>query len=182
MAAPKRNGLQRENDYERIAAYYLKGWSQRAIADELGLSQQQISKDIAVVRERWQISGTINLDEAKQKELTRIDLLEFEFWAAWERSKKEGAKASQEKNLTGITVKSTMSKENRDGNPAFLAGVMTCIDRRCKLLGLDAATRNEISGPGGGPIETKQDLSSLTIDELLQLKSLVSKANANPDA
>lgn len=42
------------------------------------------------------------------------------------------------------------------------------------------ADRTEISGPDGGPIETKQDLSTLTIDELLQLKSLVSKANANP--
>ena len=36
-----------------------------------------------------------------------------------------------------------MEKEQRDGNPAFLQGVLNCIDRRCKLLGIDAPTRTD---------------------------------------
>lgn len=189
MAAPKRNGLQRENDYERIAAYYLKGWSQQAIADELGLSQQQISKDIRTVQERWRNSVTLNLDEAKRRELTRIDLLEREFWSAWESSKTERTKARQEsgdkKDANGrpIVTKASMEKEQRDGNPAFLQGVMTCIDRRCKLLGLDAAIKNEHTGKDGGPIQQtmQHDLSRLSVDELKIMRELAVKA-ANVDS
>jgi hypothetical protein len=34
-----------------------------------------------------------------------------------------------------------MRKEGQAGNPAFLAGVLTCIERRCSILGLDAPKR-----------------------------------------
>jgi hypothetical protein len=43
---------------------------------------------------------------------------------------------------------------HRDGNPAYLEGVFRCIDRRCKLLGLDAPNRHEIFGSGGSPVVT----------------------------
>jgi hypothetical protein len=186
MAAPKRTPFQREADLERITTYYLKGWRQAAIAAELNLAQSQVSYDLKTIQTRWRASTTINLDEAKQKELSRVDLLELEYWAAWESSKTERTKARQESDGTRdkdnkpVVKKSSMEKEARDGNPAFLAGVMSCIDRRCKLLGLDAATRNEISGPGGGPIKTEQstkpDLAKLTADELRQMRAMVLKA------
>jgi hypothetical protein len=35
--------------------------------------------------------------------------------------------------------------------------------------------KHELSGPGGGPIETKQDLSKLTKEELIQLLHLSEK-------
>jgi hypothetical protein len=40
--------------------------------------------------------------------------------------------------------------------------------------------RQEISGPNGGPIETKtkHDLSKLNVDELLQLRSMLQKTDA----
>lgn len=186
MAAPKRTAFQREADLERITAYYLKGWRQSAIAAELNLAQSQIAYDLKTIQTRWRTQTAINLDEAKQRELARIDELEREYWQAWESSKTERTKARQEsgdkKDANGrpIVTKASMEKEQRDGNPAFLQGVMTCIDRRCKLLGLDAATRNEISGPSGGPIQTEQstkpDLAKLTADELRQWRAMLLKA------
>lgn len=146
MAKPKRTEFQRESDLERIASLYLRGWRQADIAADIGLSRQQVSYDLKTIQTRWRTQTAINLDEAKQRELARIDELEREYWAAWEASKGERTKARQEKNVTGAVTKASMEKEQRDGNPAFLAGVMTCIDRRCKLLGLDAANKTEISG------------------------------------
>jgi hypothetical protein len=77
-----------------------------------------------------------------------------------------------------------MEREQRDGNPAFLAGVMSCIERRCKLLGLDAPVKSELTGKDGGPIKTeaanKPDLSKLSLDELLQLRSVLAKATDEP--
>lgn len=187
MAANTRSGFQREADYERITSLYLRGWRQADIAAELGLTQQQVSYDLRVVQKRWRESTTMDLDEAKQKELARIDELEREFWSAWESSKSERTKARQESDGTKdkegkvVVKKSSMEKEQRDGNPAFLQGVLSCIDRRCKLLGLDAPERKELTGKDGGPIQTEQrtkpDLSKLSTDELLQLRQIVTKAS-----
>jgi hypothetical protein len=77
MAANTRSKFQRKADYERITALYLRGWRQADIATELGLTQQQISYDLSVVQKQWQESTTMNLDEAKQKELSRIDELGY---------------------------------------------------------------------------------------------------------
>ena len=157
MAAPKRTAFQRENDYERITTFYLRGWRQVDIAAELGLSQGQISQDLKTIQKRWRTDTAINLDEAKQKELARLDELEREFWQAWETSKGERTKARQEKNVSGTTVKASMEKEQRDGNPAFLQGVLNCIQKRCDILGLDAPKRNN---------NLEVDLSKLTDDQL----------------
>lgn len=160
MAEKKREHFQRESDYERITSLYLRGWRQVDIATELGLSQQQISYDLRTIQERWRKSTAINLDEAKQKELSRIDELEREFWAAWEASKTERTKARQEKGAKGVITKASMEKEQRDGNPAFLNGVLSCIDRRCKLLGLDAPEKRQT---------WNVDLSTLTDEQLDRL-------------
>lgn len=185
MAAPKRSDFQREADYERISSLYLRGWRQADIAAELGLSQGQISQDLRVIQKRWRESTAINLDEAKAKELSRLDELERTFWAAWEQSKSERTKARQEtdgksKDGKPNVKKASIEKEQRDGNPVFLQGVLNCIDRRCKLLGLDAPTKSELTGKDGGPIKTevaaKPDLSKLSVDELLQLRQIVTKA------
>lgn len=157
MAKPKRTDFQREQDLEKITALYLKGWRQIDIAEELGLSRQQIGYDIKTIQKRWRESTAINMDEAKQRELSRIDELEREYWLAWEKSKNERVMARQEKSAKDTIARASMVKEQRDGNPAFLAGVMSCIDRRCKLLGLDA------------PIKTQNfdiDLSKLTNEQL----------------
>lgn len=42
--------------------------------------------------------------------------------------------------------------------------------------------RHEISGPSGGPIETKTDLSGLSTADLKQLRMLVTKAKHGTDA
>lgn len=183
--ANKRSEFQKEYDLERITTLYLRGWRQVDIAAELGLHHTQISYDIRKIQARWRESTTMNLDEAKQKELSRIDETEREFWAAWEKSKSERTKARQEtsgkeKGKAKVT-KASMEKEQRDGNPAFLDGVLRCIDRRCKLLGLDAPEKKELFGKDGGPIQTEQrtkpDLSKLSTDELLQLRQIVTKAS-----
>ena len=96
MAKTKRTSVERERDLEAITGLYLRGVSQSEIAAQLGVTQQQVSYDLKVVQRRWAEKTVINLDAAKQKELARIDLLEREYWQAWERSKGERSKARQE--------------------------------------------------------------------------------------
>jgi transposase len=189
MAARKRTPFQREEDLVQITRLYLQGRTQRDIAEAVGVSQGQVNHDLKLIQTRWRESSIMDMNEAKQRELARLDELEREYWAAWEQSKNERTRARQEsdgksKDGKPNVVRATMEKEQRDGNPAFLAGVMSCIERRCKLLGLDAPAKAELTGKDGGPIKTevanKPDLSKLSVDELLQLRSVLAKATDEP--
>lgn len=169
MAQPKRTDFQRESDLEKVSSLYLKGWRQIDIAAEMGLSRQQISYDLKTIQQRWRESTAINLDEAKSRELARLDELERSFWAAWEQSKSERTKARQEtggkgKDGKATVTKASMEKEQRDGNPAFLQGVLSCIDRRCKLLGLDAPTKSELTGKDGAALTVRIIYDDTDID------------------
>ncbi len=185
MAPTKQAQFVREDRYQQVTTLYLRGWTQKQIAAEVGVTQGMISNDLKVIQQRWREQTAFNLDEAKAKELARLDELERECWAAWEQSKSERTKARQEtggkgKDGKATVTKASMEKEQRDGNPAFLQAVLSCIDRRCKLLGLDAPTKSELTGKDGKPIEveqrTKPDLSKLGVDELLQLRQIMTKA------
>jgi hypothetical protein len=160
MPLKKRTNFERERDLERITEMYLRGKFQSEIAEVMEVSQGQISYDLTIIKKRWQESSLVNWDEARQRELARIDELERTYWSAWEASKTERTKARQEKNNAGATVKASMEKEQRDGNPAFLDGVMKCITERCKILGLNAPTKNQ---------NFNVDLSSLTDEQLDRL-------------
>lgn len=156
MAAPKRTPFERERDLHLTTSLYLKGKTQAEIADELDVSREQIKYDLALIQKRWREDTAINLDEAKQKELARIDTLECTYWDAWERSLEERVKTRTEQSANGgdddkgqkKTAKASVEKETLLGNPAYLSGVMSCIERRCKLLGLDAPSKNESQNSG----------------------------------
>lgn len=176
MAAPKRSDFERENDYRRITDMYLQGKTQAEIASVIGLAQQQVSYDLAIIQRRWKTDTAINLDEAKQKELSRIDTLERTYWDAWEHSAGEHTKTRTEQAL-GILgdddekklplSKVTTEVETLLGVPAFLSGVMSCIERRCKLLGLDAPTKIAPTNPAGDKsYENGTDLLFSRIDSI----------------
>lgn len=132
---------------EDVARRYLQGQTQSEIADVFGVSQAQISKDLAAIRAAWLASAVRDFDALKAQELAKIDAVEREYWLAWERSKKdkeisvqEGGEVDPQTRKPRIK-KVVMRKEGQAGNPAFLAGVLTCIERRCAILGLDAPKR-----------------------------------------
>lgn len=165
MAAPKRTPFERERDLHLTTTLYLKGKTQAEIAEELNVSREQIKYDLAIIQQRWRTDTAINLDEAKQKELSRIDTLERTYWDAWERSLEEKVKTRTEQSSNGgkgkddeptKTAKASVEKETLLGNPAYLAGVMSCIERRCKLLGLDAPVKNENTNKNTDTIEIRR--------------------------
>lgn len=172
---PKRTTIQRERDLLQVAEMYLRAETQEAIAvaisenyPSFGITRQQIGYDIKKLIKRWLKSQLINIDEAKARELAKVDRLEREYWDAWERSKEDKETVTKEKiervaaqpedDKAGRAddkagrAKVQMRSEGQVGNPAFLSGLQWCIERRCKLLGLDAPQKQEISGPEGSPI------------------------------
>lgn len=155
MAAPKRSKFQREQDLEEIARLYLTGKTQQEIADQFGVSREQIKYDLEEIRQRWRQSTVINITEAKQRELARLDELERAYWQAWERSCGEKRTTRQETSQgsdgqdNNRRIRAIINNENLFGNPAYLAGIQYCISERCKILGLYAPAKVAPTTPDG---------------------------------
>lgn len=151
MAAPKRTKDERERDLAKLAENYLHGMSQWQIAQEFGVSQAQICRDLQTLRKRWLESSLRDFDELKAQELAKIDQLEAEYWAAWQRSVGQKQKKTTERTNAqgGARDKAAIHTEEMTGDPRYLQGVERCIERRCKLLGLDAPAKVAPTDPTG---------------------------------
>ena len=157
-----------------VAEFYLKGFKrQDKILECLAgvgivIEQPTVSRDLKAIKQRWLESQIVNLNEAKQKELDRIDLLEREAWKAWDRSCRERQVSATERStghLDGDKTKARVTKEGRDGNPAFLERVAWCINKRCEILGLDAPKKVAPTSPDGQQ-PYRLTVSGMTDDEL----------------
>lgn len=153
MAANTRTKFERERDLEMITSYYLRGKYQSEIATIIGVSLPQIKYDLRTIQKRWRESSMVNMNEAKQRELTRIDELERAAWDAWERSKETFVSTRSETSGDGkrdkegrpIASKGKLTKvtEERYGDPRFLDIVTKCVEKRSKILGLDEPDKHE---------------------------------------
>lgn len=181
MARPKRTALEKERDLHRTTQLYVKGRTQQEIAEELGVTQQQVSYDIAEIKKRWREESFINMDEAKQQELATIENLKREYWQAWERSLDERTKTRTEQSKgagdkTG-TAKATVEKETLLGNPAYLAGIQWCISERSKILGLYAPNKIAPTTPDG-----KEPYDGLSDDErAIRVAAILDRARKRRD-
>ena len=157
MAAPKRTSVQIEHDRAEIARMYLRGVMQSVIAEQLNMTQQMVSYDLQRIQEAWQQSALVDINEAKSRELARIDELERTYWAEWEASKEERSrtitKAVEGVGGKGTRKEATAHKETHLGDPAYLRGVQWCIERRCAIVGIDAPKRNESKTNLSGELE-----------------------------
>ena len=145
---PKRTPRQREADLLKVVELYVKGWSQSKIGKHLGFSQVTISNDLKLIHKRWKENTTLDLDDYKHKELAKLDRLEVEYWDAWEKSKEDSKVMTQRDGMTptGPTSSKEMRQQEETGDPRYLDGVLKCVDRRSKLLGLDAPVKTEVEG------------------------------------
>jgi hypothetical protein len=158
VAAQKRTSFQRERDLERVADLHCRGLSQRAIAEQLQVSQPQIAYDMKRLQQRWQASALAKLERYKAEQLARIEHLEAEAWKAWDRSCQDGETASTSL-VQGRTTKDGVSlpdlrtsgkvTKGQAGDPRFLERVGACIQERCRLFGLYALAKLAPTTPDG---------------------------------
>lgn len=69
------------------------------------------------------------------EELQRLDRLELEYRAAWERSKAQHERRLLRAEAGGLEL-SMVIQDDACGDPRYLQGVERCIRQRCELLGL----------------------------------------------
>jgi hypothetical protein len=155
-----RNKIKAEGDRAAIAELYLQRFSLREIAAQVKLGLATVSRDLQIVRKEWQERQKSSFNLYVSQELDRLDTLERQYWEAWRKSQTEQSTIETGKTRApgakGEGIRAIKKTVGRDGNPAFLAGVMTCIQERSKLLGLYAPVKAQVSGPDGGPIQVQK--------------------------
>jgi len=137
--AINRSSQHRAYQRRQVSSMYLAGRSQLDIATELNISQSTVSRDLKWLTQLWMKDAQANFDEARARELARINRLELEYWDAWQKScedYKEQEIQSSEKPDSKVLVK-VAKTQKQNGDPRFLEGVRSCIDMRCRLLGLN---------------------------------------------
>lgn len=177
---PRRNKLQREHDLGLIERLYLRGYSFRAIARELEaqhgrrLNPKTVWKEVQRLIDAYRENHALEVDRARAVELARINKLERTYWDAWEKSLLE-AKRTKTSTKSGGDSTAEVQRIERLGDPRYLDGVQWCIERRCKLLGVDAPEKHEhrhqvirIKDPEGwgeGEYEDPPELEDETVEE-----------------
>ena len=154
VAAPKRTAFQIERDRRDVADLYLQGWTQARISEHLNnngderdyyFTRSMVGYDLRALQKAWQKSALVNIDKAKAQELAKVDRLEREYWNAWERSCAPAITTRQEGTAVKDGIERIISTSvARNGDPRFLQGVQWCIERRCKILGIDAPEKHNV--------------------------------------
>lgn len=134
-----------------IAERYLGRETQAAIAEDLGITRSMVSRELSAIRDAWLKSAVRDFDQLKSEELARIDEVERQYWDAWQRSIGEKKRTATERSSVGDATRNRASVQTEEmlGNPEYLKGVERCIERRCKLLGLDAPFKVANTNPDG---------------------------------
>ncbi len=166
----------------KVAELLLKGISNRNdIMQRLGMEPSQrgsIERDIKSIKKEWRQSAIRDFNESVSIELAKLDRLEREYWESWEKSKSEKQSTrSARRNRMGVDGSAggndefaEVKKEHRDGNPAFLDGVMKCIAKRCELLGLDQPKKVDATITGE-ITETRENIFlALSPDKIIEAR------------
>lgn len=154
---PERTHMEVLAERQEIARLYLSGKSQATIGLAIDRCQQHVSTELKAIREEWKREYLANFNEAKCRELARIDRLEQTYWAAWEKSTGDLSKRTQlltpgDKDKPPRIDRITVETMESAGDTKYLDGIRWCVERRCRILGIDAPSKHEIAGPGGKPL------------------------------
>lgn len=138
MAKKTRTPDQIERDRALIAERRLKGYKQSDIALELGVTQQQVSYDLKVVRKRWRDDQIASVEEHVSQKIAEVELVKQKAWEAWDASTQTKEIEIQEVHTVGdrVTKKRIIRRERSTGNAAYLGQILNCIEKESALRNL----------------------------------------------
>jgi len=185
MAAPKRTLAERERDLVEIQRLYVAGATERQIAAQIAkerpytLSQAAIHHDIGTILDRWRKTACEGIEAHKARELARLAEAERNAWHQFQRSQRDRVRRVKEttSGVDGTNTKKSTMREEQCGDPRYLDIVLRCIEKRCKILGVDAPTKIAPTDPSGeNPYNAMRD------GQLVELAAMVTAIHAERKA
>lgn len=150
----------KEQRLEIVAPLWRKNYTYREIRVEVmkrldlkAYALSTVKSDVDTLLHEWQENRLDDTEKKITSELARIDLVIREAWEMWEKSKQDfEKKKGKQKGVpifdeqgVQIKVKTTFQEMQNEeyrakGDARYLDIIIRCIERRCKLLGLDKET------------------------------------------
>ena len=157
MPGIRRTREQRARDRAEIARLALFGNpTQQEIAEKVGLDQATVSRELKAIRAEWRESAVTDIEQVIAQELQKLDALEAQALAEWERSKKDWQKKVVEDKPAGSRGGGGKSAKietgGQTGDPRYLQVILGIQDRRAKLLGTDKPAKFAETNPDGSPL------------------------------
>ena len=164
------------------AELYLRGFTQKQVAEQLDVSVDTVKSDLKKARECWRERSTQAISAMLYEQIAKIDQMERAAWLGWERSLRDAVQTTTEDidKSESAETKLKIVRVPQAGNPAFLKVISDAIRQRCELLGLlDSETRDAITNQDYDQvvsvvIETREQWESLkpmTFDEFEQARA-----------
>jgi hypothetical protein len=146
MARPKRTKEARLDDMVKMTSMLRRGVPRYAIAQQLGVSAQQISYDWKVVVRQYHKDMNADIEELIGEKLLQYAEIKKEAWEAWEKSKLDAEEETTEEFTSAkySNTKTISKKSGRCGDPNFLKIICQCMKEECELQCLYPA--KEIKG------------------------------------
>ena len=97
-----------------VASLIHKGWSQAAIARHLKIPPGTVSRDRAAMQKFWRDFPVHDFENVRLEQLQKIDVIESEAWAAWERSQQRRQVAQLTLRKTGEQFRTNLPEQHGD--------------------------------------------------------------------
>ncbi|WP_166830672.1 helix-turn-helix domain-containing protein [Thalassoroseus pseudoceratinae] len=140
----------------QVSRMYAEGKTQAEIAEAVGVSQLQVCHDLKMVRRHWRESAIRDFDALRDEQLAKIDEAERRAWEVFERSCEDAVKTRREVGENGEFGTGYMERVGQTGDVRSLDLVLKCVERRCKLLGLDAPQKVVETDAAGNDLSAEE--------------------------
>ena len=91
-----------------------KGWTQAAIARQLKIPPGTVSRDRAAMQKFWRDFPLHDFENVRLEQLQKIDVIEAEAWAAWDRSQQRRQVAQLTRGKTGEQTRTSLQDQHGD--------------------------------------------------------------------
>jgi|GEM_PF-1949968 len=147
-----RNRTQRASHTADAVELRKAGKSITEIANELGISKSQVTRDLGKVHAAWMKKRVeANKDALMIDRLSALRVLEDEYWTGWDKSQLGKTKSEAQKENTAGKQRERAKKQTETGagDARFLDGIMAIYREEHKLLGLYAPAKVAPTDPSG---------------------------------
>ena len=161
---PRRLTANREHRLALVSHGMIQGRTQQELSGDMGVSQQQISRDWREVLRRWRESELVDTSQLRMRQLAEVNALKQEAWSAWLLSKKDAEKITTNEGGKEDSDWTRIERKGQTGDARYLDVINRCLEREARLLGLDEALPIDLSS-GGEAIKIREVIIELPTEK-----------------
>lgn len=127
-----------------ISRLYLMGYTGAEIADHVGVSPSQVSRDLKILTQRWKDESIRDISERKAKDLAELEHVKRELWTAWMKSKEALKKQKRKKSNSGTGKgyeENSQERTERLPDARYMSELLRVIKQVADLLGYNEAQK-----------------------------------------